>query len=345
MTGVARKVSAVRADQPHIMKITVLISTYRRPSDLARCLDALVRQSRAPDEVLVVCRPGDEETLAWLASERARARLPIRKVEVGQSGQVCALNAGLDALTGDIVAITDDNAVPRPEWLARIERHFDASPDVAGVGGRAWAHEYGVTLDDSARDPDHLQFPDYAFTNHRVDAGGTRDVHYLKSANMSYRMSAVRGSAVRFDTRLRGMGVQLNHDMAFGLAVRRAGWRLAYDPAVEVDGYPLRPCIEDVRILRGSRAWLAIENESYNLHLILHDEFGEASRWMVRLWIAMVGHGGCMGWVDLAYASFTADRAAAMQRWRASRSGAAAARRALAHAERRRKLAARGFAG
>ena len=107
-----------------------------------------------------------------------------------------------------------------------------------------------MTLDDSARDPDHLQFPDYAFTNHRVDAGGTRDVHYLKSANMSYRMSAVRGSAVRFDTRLRGMGVQLNHDMAFGLAVRRAGWRLAYDPAVEVDGYPLRPCIEDVRILR-----------------------------------------------------------------------------------------------
>ena len=36
------------------MKITVLVPTYRRTSDLARCLDALARQRRAPDEVLVV---------------------------------------------------------------------------------------------------------------------------------------------------------------------------------------------------------------------------------------------------------------------------------------------------
>jgi glycosyltransferase involved in cell wall biosynthesis len=329
----------------HTMKITVLIPTYRRAPDLARCLDALARQSRVPDEIVVVCRHGDEETQAWLATERARARLPILKVEVAQSGQVAALNAGLDALTGDIVAITDDNAVPRREWLARIEGHFAAAPDVGGVGGRDWVHEYGAALSAGVSETEHLQFPDYALANHHLDAGGTRDVHYLKNANMSYRMSAVRGSAVRFDTRLRGMGIQLNHDMAFGLAVRRAGWRLAYDPAVEVDRYPPPRCIEDIRVLRGSRGWLAVENESYNLHLILHDEFGEARRWMMRLWIAMVGHGGCMGLVDTACACLTGDKTAALQRWRASRSGAALARRTLAHAQRRRKLAARGFAG
>jgi len=96
--------------------------------------------------VLVVCRGADEETQAWLVIEKSRARLPLVKVEVTQGGQVAALNAGLDALTGDIVAITDDDAAPRPTWLERIERHFANSPDVGGVGGRDWVRLGAVEM-------------------------------------------------------------------------------------------------------------------------------------------------------------------------------------------------------
>ncbi|WP_455777492.1 glycosyltransferase family 2 protein, partial [Burkholderia stabilis] len=44
------------------MKISVLVPTYRRPADLARCLLALQRQHRLPDEVIVVARPEDDAT-------------------------------------------------------------------------------------------------------------------------------------------------------------------------------------------------------------------------------------------------------------------------------------------
>ncbi|SAL33493.1 glycosyl transferase family protein [Caballeronia sordidicola] len=312
------------------MKITVLVPTYRRTSDLARCLDALARQQRAPDEVLVVCRGADEETQAWLAIEKSRARLPLVKVEVSQGGQVAALNAGLDAVTGDIVAITDDDAAPRPAWLQRIETHFADAPDVGGVGGRDWVHEHGETLDASEQDVGRWQFPGRAIGNHHLGVGAARDVDFLKGANMSYRVSAIRGGAIRFDTRLRGTGAQVNNDMAFASAVRRAGWRLVYDPAVEVDHYPAQRFDEDSRAVRGSRSWVAIENESYNLHLVVRDEYRGVRRRIALMWLMVVGHGACLGWVNLGRARFLHREGTALQRWRAARSGAAIAKRDFA---------------
>jgi cellulose synthase/poly-beta-1,6-N-acetylglucosamine synthase-like glycosyltransferase len=325
------------------MKITVLVPTYRRTSDLARCLDALARQQRAPDEVLVVCRGADEETQAWLAIEKSRARLPLVKVEVSQGGQVAALNAGLDAVTGDIVAITDDDAAPRPAWLHRIEAHFASAPNVGGVGGRDWVHEHGATLDASEPEVGRWQFPGRAIGNHHLGVGAARDVDFLKGANMSYRVSAVRDNAIRFDTRLRGTGAQVNNDMAFASAVRRAGWRLVYDPAVEVDHYPALRFDEDARAVRGSRSWVAIENESYNLHLVIRDEYRGVRRRIALMWLMAIGHGACLGWVNLARARVVHREGTAVQRWRAARSGAAIAKRDFA--QRRLRNAQGEFAG
>ena len=53
---------------------------------------------------------------------------------------------------------------------------------------------------------------------------------------MSFRRGAVEG--IRFDERLRGTRAQQRADCAFCLVVKRAGWRLIYDPAVAVDHYP-----------------------------------------------------------------------------------------------------------
>lgn len=38
------------------MKLTVLVPSYRRPDDLARCLKALQQQARPADQVVVVVR-------------------------------------------------------------------------------------------------------------------------------------------------------------------------------------------------------------------------------------------------------------------------------------------------
>ena len=122
------------------MIITVLVPTYHRPKDLGRCLEALEKQTRAPNEVLVVARDGDTETLGLLQSVNRGSLLALRTVTVTKPGLVAALNAGLDAASGDVIAITDDDAAPHPDWLARIEAHFQADTKVGGVGGGDWVH-------------------------------------------------------------------------------------------------------------------------------------------------------------------------------------------------------------
>lgn len=71
------------------MKISVLVPTYRRPADLARCLLALQRQQRLPDEVIVVARPEDDATHERLADPAVGGALPLRivPVDVGGAGR------------------------------------------------------------------------------------------------------------------------------------------------------------------------------------------------------------------------------------------------------------------
>ena len=46
----------------------VVIATYRRPDDVARCLDAIGRQTRPPDELVVVDASPDTLTRDLVAS-------------------------------------------------------------------------------------------------------------------------------------------------------------------------------------------------------------------------------------------------------------------------------------
>src|SRR5215216_3829434 len=95
------------------MTTTVLIPTYRRPEDLARCLGALKKQTRVPDEVIVVVRDSDAETWAFL--ERCAPGYPtLRTVTVKVPRLVPARNTGLDAARRDIVAMVDDDTAPHP---------------------------------------------------------------------------------------------------------------------------------------------------------------------------------------------------------------------------------------
>jgi glycosyltransferase involved in cell wall biosynthesis len=117
------------------MDVTVIVPTYKRPDDLRRCLDALKQQTKAPARVVVVRRDVDAATVAMLTAYDA-ASLPMVIRVVTAPGVVAALNEGLEAATGDIVAMTDDDAAPHPDWLERIAGHFLVNARVGGVGGR-----------------------------------------------------------------------------------------------------------------------------------------------------------------------------------------------------------------
>jgi GT2 family glycosyltransferase len=216
------------------LTIGVLICSYRRPDKLLRGLAALVTQERRADDVIVVARGDDAATREALAS-RQNDGLPLRTVTVGQPGTVHALNAGLEACRTRVLAITDDDTVPHPDWLARILAHFVSDPALGGLGGRDWCHD-GEGFDYRSEPVvGRLRWFGGTIGNHHLGVGAPRGVDLLKGANMSYRAQAF--SDLRFDTRLRGLGAQPHEDMTFSLAVHDAGWKLLYDPLVAVDHY------------------------------------------------------------------------------------------------------------
>jgi cellulose synthase/poly-beta-1,6-N-acetylglucosamine synthase-like glycosyltransferase len=232
----------------------VIIPSFRRPGDLARCLAALAAQTRRPEEIIVVLRTKDGESKRAIGE--ATMRDDITVVLVQASGQVAALNAGAAHVHSDITAIIDDDCAPHSDWLCRLDRHF-SSPSVAAVGGR------DVIVvgppDTLVSRVGRLSPCGRPIGNHHKGCGPAREVDFLKGANMAFRTEWVRRFG--FDDRLRGSGAQVHNDLRLSLQVRRAGGVLVYDPAVSVDHHAAP---RKVGGDRAGRTWRIAFDSSHN---------------------------------------------------------------------------------
>ena len=121
-------------------EISVVVPTCRRPDLLARCLDALAAQDLdgAAYEILVVDDGRSEATRDQIAAASRRLgsgpRLRYLRPADGHRGPAAARNAGWRAATGAIVAFTDDDTVPAPDWLTEGRRALAPGVDAA------WGH-------------------------------------------------------------------------------------------------------------------------------------------------------------------------------------------------------------
>lgn len=102
--------------------VSVVIPTYRRPDLLQRCLEALLKQTldRSRYEVIVVDDGQTEDTRELVerlaATTQGRPRLRYLR-PLGTRGPAAARNRGWHAAEGEVVAFTDDDTLPDPDWL------------------------------------------------------------------------------------------------------------------------------------------------------------------------------------------------------------------------------------
>ncbi len=294
------------------MIITVLVPTYRRTDDLRRCLEALKKQIRPADEVIVVARDTDSQT--WeLLKEYSTGSLPLRPVTVDVPGVITAMNAGLAAAQGEIIALTDDDAAPHRDWLQRIEAHFAADDKLAVVGGRDWMYINNQLVDGARADVGKLQWWGRLVGNHHLGAGGPREVDFVKGVNSSYRTEPLRRIG-GFDTRLRGDGAAVHWEISLGLTLKRAGWRLLYDPAVAVDHYPAPRFDIDQRNKFNAEA---VSNMVHNETLCVLNYLPPIRRPIYLVWTALLGTGEAPGVLQVP--RLLAQRQPnAFRRWRAA---------------------------
>src|SRR4051794_15100517 len=98
------------------VQVSAVICAYTmdRWSDIRDTIDSLRRQTRQPDQIVLVI-DHNEELLARATSLLSQDVLVIANREVrGLSG---ARNTGLVASTGDLIAFIDDDAVADVTWL------------------------------------------------------------------------------------------------------------------------------------------------------------------------------------------------------------------------------------
>ncbi|MGA2569231.1 MAG: glycosyltransferase family 2 protein [Terracidiphilus sp.] len=254
------------------MKLSVAIPTYRRPKELSRALEALLNQDRRVDEVIVVARIDDAASHEVV--QQFPIALPLKLEFVDRPGMVEAVNSALDRATGDVVALTDDDAVPHANWARKIVHAFEKEPDLAGLGGRDRILRNDGTWDDGeAPVVGIVRWYGRAFGYHHHGVGPKRDVDCLKGVNMAFRRAALGN--LRMDPRLRGTGAQCHCDLKLCLELRAQGKRLAYDPSIVVDHFPAPRFDEDQRASFNSAAY---ENDIHNVTLALLEFLRPAGR-------------------------------------------------------------------
>ena len=115
------------------LSISVVVITRNRAESLKDALTSLTKQSRQPDEVIVVDNASEDHTMEVALS--FSDRLNIKYVYEAERGIPHARNTGIQSATGDIIASIDDDCVADESWLKYIEIPFIRDPNVGVVGG------------------------------------------------------------------------------------------------------------------------------------------------------------------------------------------------------------------
>jgi glycosyltransferase involved in cell wall biosynthesis len=155
---------------------SVIIPTKGRQRQLKACLQAFVRTEYALDrfEVIVV-DDGSKIPLNALI-DGFRRNIDVVLVAQPHSGPAAARNTGARLARGNYLAFTDDDCMPKPDWLEKLALRFNETPKhlVGGHTANAVAHNPYSSASQ--------MLIDYLYSQYNVVAD---DARFLTSNNLA----------------------------------------------------------------------------------------------------------------------------------------------------------------
>jgi glycosyltransferase involved in cell wall biosynthesis len=119
--------SCSKAGRPPL--VTVVIPSYERHAMLEGLMQCLADQSFRDFEVVVV----DQSSHVW-ARRQEDFGFPLNYWHTRVRGAVRARNTGAFFARGEIIAFTDDDCRPAPDWLSAAVHQFTSAP-IVGIEG------------------------------------------------------------------------------------------------------------------------------------------------------------------------------------------------------------------
>lgn len=205
-------------------RVSVIIASYNRSSDLRLSLEALFATGYPNLEVIVVDNASTDDAALVAAS--------FKGVELIQNaenlGFAQANDIGLERATGDYIALVNNDAVIERDWIKKTVTFLEAHPRAAAVGGKLyfWDDENPAGKRENRFYAWTQVDPDSGYTAAMVDApDAIREVSTLSGAVVMIRRAAIEDVGAPF---LEPAFFAYYEETDFFARALRRGWQLFY---------------------------------------------------------------------------------------------------------------------
>lgn len=203
-----------------MFEVAVVIPVWNGEAVLARCLDALARQTlpRSAYQIIVVDNGSSDAT-----REIARSYADVELLEEPQPGSYVARNRGIGRVQAPITAFTDADCEPVADWLEQIVHAAAANPGFGVLAGKIELFDEIVQESEVFGDYERL----FSFPQAHAARGNCATANWASE-------TAVLKALGGFDAALKSGG-----DRQMALRIRDAGYPLVYVPSMLVR-HPVR---------------------------------------------------------------------------------------------------------
>jgi cellulose synthase/poly-beta-1,6-N-acetylglucosamine synthase-like glycosyltransferase len=194
-------------------KITVVIPAFNEEELIADCLEAVLAQTLQPYEIIVVDNNSTDNT-----AEIASSYAGVTVITENHQGIFFARNAGFNVATGDIIARTDADSLPAPDWLQTVLEYLVDNNSAAVTGRLQFSDVFGLGLLTKAE----------AIVRRNL-INSTNLPKFLSGANMAIRRDAWQDIWSKTCPML-----DIHEDVDLTIHLQRHGLRVGFEPKMVV---------------------------------------------------------------------------------------------------------------
>lgn len=199
------------------MLVSIIIITFNRKNLLCQCINSLLNQTyKGKKEIIIIDDGSADGTKNVIEKLQKKSRL-IKYFYQGNKGFAIARNKGMSKAVGDIIIFTDDDCIPKRDWIEQIVKNHIKYPDYAAIGG-------SIAVSSNSK---------LVWANHLLNfsawlpVGNTRFMKDIPTTNISYKKKYVQ--SMSFDESLEKLGYE---DSLFNSSLVKKGHKLLFNPSI-----------------------------------------------------------------------------------------------------------------